>query len=91
MRRLSQALTEVLQAEHVDAFVLGDHVPHLRLHLVARHPGAPSQYPTRACTSPSGPRHHEEERTPLPRSMRSCVPPSLAKHESPEGMEMLHC
>jgi histidine triad (HIT) family protein len=44
MSRLSQALKEVLQAEHVYAFVLGDHVPHLHLHLIARHPGAPAQY-----------------------------------------------
>jgi diadenosine tetraphosphate (Ap4A) HIT family hydrolase len=28
----------------VYAFVLGDHVPHLHIHLVPRYPGAPPQY-----------------------------------------------
>ena len=42
--RLSRALKEVQGAEHVYAFVLGDRVPHLHLHLVPRYPGAPPEY-----------------------------------------------
>jgi diadenosine tetraphosphate (Ap4A) HIT family hydrolase len=42
--RLSRALKAELGAEHVYAFVLGDHVPHLHVHLIARHPGAPEEY-----------------------------------------------
>lgn len=42
--RLSRALKEVEAAEHVYAFVLGDHVPHLHVHLVPRYPGAPREY-----------------------------------------------
>ncbi len=42
--RLSRALKAELQAEHVYAFVLGHHVDHLHVHLVARHPGTPREY-----------------------------------------------
>jgi histidine triad (HIT) family protein len=42
--RLSRALQTELDAEHVYAFVLGDAVPHLHVHVVARHRGAPREY-----------------------------------------------
>ena len=42
--RLSRALKEREGAEHVYAFVLGDRVPHLHVHLVPRYPGAPPEY-----------------------------------------------
>jgi diadenosine tetraphosphate (Ap4A) HIT family hydrolase len=42
--RLSRALKVSEGAEHVYAFVLGDHVAHLHVHLVPRYPGAPPQY-----------------------------------------------
>jgi histidine triad (HIT) family protein len=42
--RLSRALQVELNAEHVYAFVLGDHVPHLHVHVIVRHPGAPQEY-----------------------------------------------
>jgi hypothetical protein len=35
---------ELVYAGHVYAFVLGDHVPHLHVHLVPRYPGAPAEY-----------------------------------------------
>jgi histidine triad (HIT) family protein len=38
--RLSRALKACEAAEHVYAFVLGDAVPHLHVHLVPRYPGA---------------------------------------------------
>ncbi len=41
---LSRALKDELNAEHVYAFVLGDHVPHLHVHVIVRHPGAPQEY-----------------------------------------------
>lgn len=41
---LSRALKSSEGAEHVYAFVLGDKVPHLHLHLVPRYPGAPREY-----------------------------------------------
>lgn len=42
--RVARALAECLQAEHVYAFVIGDHVPHLHVHLLPRYPGAPREY-----------------------------------------------
>jgi histidine triad (HIT) family protein len=42
--RLSRALQAELHAEKVYAFVLGDRVPHLHVHLVPRHPGAPREF-----------------------------------------------
>ncbi len=42
--RLSRALKQTAGAEHVYAFVLGDLVPHLHVHVVPRYPGAPREY-----------------------------------------------
>ncbi|QOY35396.1 HIT family protein [Anaerobacillus isosaccharinicus] len=44
MARLSKALKEVEDAEHVYALVSGNSVPHLHMHLVARYPNTPEQY-----------------------------------------------
>jgi diadenosine tetraphosphate (Ap4A) HIT family hydrolase len=43
-KRLSHALKTELGAAHVYAFVLGDRVHHLHVHLIARHPDAPEEY-----------------------------------------------
>jgi histidine triad (HIT) family protein len=42
--RLSRVLKISEKAEHVYAFVLGDLVPHLHIHIVPRYPGAPREY-----------------------------------------------
>lgn len=42
--RIARALEEMLGVEHVYAFVLGDHVPHVHVHLIGRYPGAPPEY-----------------------------------------------
>ena len=42
--RLARALRESEAAEHVYAYVLGHHVPHLHLWLVPRYPGTPREY-----------------------------------------------
>jgi diadenosine tetraphosphate (Ap4A) HIT family hydrolase len=42
--RLSRALKAVLGAQHVYAFVLGDRVSHVHVHVVPRYPGAPPRY-----------------------------------------------
>lgn len=44
MARLSRALKEIENAEHVYALVSGNSVPHLHMHLVARYPNTPEQY-----------------------------------------------
>jgi histidine triad (HIT) family protein len=42
--RPARALTAVVRAEHVYAFVLGDHVEHFHEHVVARYAGTPSEF-----------------------------------------------
>ena len=43
--------------DHVYAFVYGDRVPHLHVHLIGRHPGAPEEYRgTRVDEWPEAPR-----------------------------------
>jgi histidine triad (HIT) family protein len=42
--RVSRALQESEGAEHVYAFVLGHHVPHLHVYVVPRYPGTPPEY-----------------------------------------------
>ncbi|WNF24853.1 HIT family protein [Mesobacillus jeotgali] len=44
MAKLSKALMESEGAEHIYAFVSGDSVPHLHMHLVPRYPGTPKEY-----------------------------------------------
>jgi diadenosine tetraphosphate (Ap4A) HIT family hydrolase len=40
----SRALREAAGAEHIYAAVIGDHVPHLHVHLLPRYPGTPREY-----------------------------------------------
>ena len=42
--KLSRALVECLEAEHVYLFVMGHHVPHLHIWIVPRYPGTPREY-----------------------------------------------
>jgi histidine triad (HIT) family protein len=42
--RASRALRQAAGAEHVYAQVIGDGVPHLHVHLVARYPGTPREF-----------------------------------------------
>lgn len=42
--RVSRALKEVVQAEHIYALVSGNSVPHLHIHLVARYPNTPREF-----------------------------------------------
>ncbi len=42
--RLSRALRDREHAEHVYAFVIGDGVLHVHVHVVARYPNAPREY-----------------------------------------------
>ena len=42
--RMSRALVAVVGADHVYAFVIGDRVPHVHIHVVARYRGAPQEY-----------------------------------------------
>jgi histidine triad (HIT) family protein len=42
--RLARALMDTQGVEHVYAFVIGDGVPHVHVHVIGRYPGAPRQY-----------------------------------------------
>lgn len=42
--RLARALEQTEGVEHVYAFVIGDHVPHVHVHVIGRYPGAPREY-----------------------------------------------
>ena len=42
--RVSKALLESENAEHIYSYVLGDAVPHLHMHLVPRYPNTPKKY-----------------------------------------------
>jgi len=44
MTRVSKALKESENAEHIYSLVSGNSVPHLHMHLVARYPNTPEQY-----------------------------------------------
>lgn len=41
---IAKALIQTEGAEHVYSFVLGDHVPHVHVHILGRYPGAPREY-----------------------------------------------
>jgi len=69
--RASRALREAAGAEHVYAAVIGDHVPHLHVHLLPRYPGTPREYWwTRVDEWPDARRGLEPEITELVRSLR---------------------
>ncbi|MCH1625749.1 HIT family protein [Ferdinandcohnia quinoae] len=44
MARVSKALIETEQAEHIYSLVSGNSVPHLHMHIVARYPNTPEEY-----------------------------------------------
>jgi diadenosine tetraphosphate (Ap4A) HIT family hydrolase len=59
---VAKALVETEGAEHVYSFVLGHHVSHLHVHVIARYPGAPREYwGTRVDDWPDAPRGGEAE------------------------------
>lgn len=72
--RLSRALKESEKAEHIYAFVMGDLVPHLHVHVVPRYPGAPPEYRgVRVDDWPDAPRGGPEEMAALCERLRACI------------------
>ncbi|MEZ2716530.1 HIT family protein [Niallia circulans] len=65
--RVSKALKETENAEHIYALVSGNSVPHLHLHLIARYPNTPERYwgPTELYDWPEAPIANEEEMSSL--------------------------
>lgn len=59
---VAKALVQTESAEHVYSFVIGHHVPHLHVHVIARYPGAPREYwGTHVDDWPDAPRGGEAE------------------------------
>jgi histidine triad (HIT) family protein len=70
--RVSRALREVAGAEHVYAAVIGDQVPHLHVHLMARYPGTPGEYWWNNLAQwPDAPRGSEPRIASLVRDLRA--------------------
>lgn len=83
--RLSRALVAVLGADHVYAFVIGDHVQHVHVHVhvVARYPGAPPEYRgPRVDEWPEAPRGGEREIEALCERLRTW----LSAHGTDEAL-----
>ena len=60
--RLARVLKETTNAEHVYAFVFGDGVPHLHVHLAPRYPNTPHEFwGARLSEWPDAPRVGEQE------------------------------
>lgn len=70
--RLSRALKACTDAEHIYAFVFGEHVPHLHIHVLPRYPGAPREYwGTHTVEWPDAPRGGSEEIDALCKKLRA--------------------
>ncbi len=58
----ARALQEVCAVEHVYSFVIGDHVPHIHVHVIGRYSGAPKAFwGPKVDEWPGAPRGDEEE------------------------------
>ncbi|MDH5606223.1 MAG: HIT domain-containing protein [Anaerolineae bacterium] len=42
--QVADALEQTEGVEHVYSFVIGDHVPHVHVHIIGRYPGAPREF-----------------------------------------------
>jgi histidine triad (HIT) family protein len=81
LSRISRDLRQALGAEHVYAFVLGDHVPQFHVHIVPRYPGAPPEfYGTSVADWPAAPRGDEHAITELVAKLRSNLGNALLHH-----------
>jgi histidine triad (HIT) family protein len=75
--RLARLLKHIESAEHVYAFVLGDEVPHLHVHIAPRYPGTPEEYRgPRLNAWPDAPRVDADGMRTLISRLRGCLDPS---------------
>jgi histidine triad (HIT) family protein len=72
VNRLARILKEGTNAEHVYAFVYGDAVKHLHVHLAPRYPDTPREYwGARVNRWPSAPRVNEQQMREFVASLRA--------------------
>jgi len=70
----AKAIQDICRAEHVYSFVIGDHVPHVHVHLIGRYPGAPREYwGPKVDEWPEAPRGADLEIAELARELRLCL------------------
>jgi histidine triad (HIT) family protein len=76
--RVARALIDAEGVEHVYSFVIGDHLPHLHVHLFGRYPGTPREYwGLKLDEWPQAPRGTESEIAKVAERVRS----ALEKHK----------
>jgi len=76
---VAKAIQDICGAEHVYSFVIGDHVPHVHVHIIGRSPGAPKEYwGTKVDEWPGAPRGGEVEIAELAQKLKLYL---LAKPE----------
>jgi histidine triad (HIT) family protein len=69
--RVAKALEQTLSVEHVYAFVIGDHVSHVHIHVLGRYPGAPREYwGPKVDEWPDAPRGDEEQISEVAKCIR---------------------
>jgi histidine triad (HIT) family protein len=69
--RLARVLKDVADAEHVYAFIFGDGVPHLHVHLAPRYPNTPLEFwGAQLNRWPDAPRVEEQEMRELVTELR---------------------
>ena len=72
--RVARALQEALEVKRVYAFVIGDGVPHLHVHVIGRYPGAPRPYwGIKVDEWPGAPRGDEDEIAAVAGRIRGCL------------------
>ena len=60
--RVAKALLSTENMEHIYTFVIGDHVPHVHVHIIGRYAGAPREYwGVKVDEWPDAPRGNESE------------------------------
>ena len=71
---VAKALIETLGVDHVYSFVIGDHVPHVHVHVIGRYPGAPRDYWGVSVDEwPDAPKGTAEEIEKVADRIRNCI------------------
>ncbi|MEH7382991.1 HIT family protein [Bacillus sp. JJ1533] len=75
MAKVSKALKESEQAEHIYSFVSGNAVPHLHMHIVPRYPNTPEEYwgPMAVYDWPEAPMGNKEQIVQICRRIKSAL------------------
>ena len=82
--RLARALMETLGQVHIYSFILGDHVPHLHVHVIGRYPEAPREFwGPRVDEWPGAPKGTEAEIAQVTSRIREFYDSRYRRHDPP--------